>query len=240
MIELKNITYTVLDKETNKNKTILKDISIVFPKNKVTVITGHNGSGKSTMVKLIMGVLKATKGEILLNGENINEKTIDERAKSGITIAFQTPVRFKGVTVRDILNIASKSQNTVADACEYLGKVGLCAKDYLDRELDDSLSGGELKRIELAIALAKGGDVLLFDEPEAGIDLWSFDSLVGLFKELKDKTVIIVSHQRKLLENADYILLLDTQRDAILGKKKDVLPLLDSPKCRKLGGHIYE
>ncbi len=238
MIELKNVSYSVFDKDTGKNKEILKNINVVFPKNKVTVITGHNGSGKSTMIKLLMGVLRATSGEILLDGKNLNEMSIDQRAKMGITVAFQNPVRFKGLTVRDLLNLASKSKNSVVDACEFLAKVGLCAKDYVDRELDDSLSGGELKRIELAIALAKGGDVMLFDEPEAGIDLWSFDALVGLFKELKNKTVIIVSHQRKLLESADYILLLDTKKDAILGRRKDILPLLDSPKCRKLGGQI--
>lgn len=240
MIKLKNVSYKVLDKETGKEKYIIKDLSLAFPKNKVTIITGHNGSGKSTLIKLIMGVIQPTSGEILFGEKNINSFSVDERANLGITIAFQQPVKFKGLTVRDLLNLASKSNTNIPDACEFLAKVGLCAKDYIDRELDDRLSGGELKRIELAIALAKGGDVLLFDEPEAGIDLWSFDSLVDIFKELKNKTVIIVSHQKKLIDNADYILLLNSTKDAVIGKKKDMLPLLNSPKCRKLGGLIND
>lgn len=238
MIKLENLSYEVFDTETNKQKHILKNLNISFPENKVTVITGHNGSGKSTLIKLLMGIIKPTKGKIMLDDKILNDMPINERANLGITMAFQQPVRFKGLTVRDLLNIASKKQGKLSDACEYLAKVGLCAKDYIDRELDDSLSGGELKRIELAIALAKGGDILLFDEPEAGIDLWSFDSLVNIFKELKNKTVIIVSHQKKLLENADYILLLNSNKDAIIGKKKEMLELLEKPQCNKLGGLI--
>ena len=237
MIEFKNISYSVLD-ENGKEKSILKNINLSFPKNKVTCITGHNGSGKSTMIKLIMGILKPTSGEILYNGRNINNLNIDERAKLGLTIALQQPVKFKGLTVRNLLEIASKDKTTVSGACEYLAKVGLCAKDYLDRELDDSLSGGEVKRIEIALALAKGGEVLLFDEPETGIDLWSFDELVELFKAFKDKTVIVVSHQKKLLESADFILLLNNQEDAVIGKKKDILPKLEDKKCKRLGGGI--
>lgn len=240
MIKLRNVSYKVLDKETGREKYIIKDLSLDFPKNRVTIITGHNGSGKSTLIKLIMGVIQPTNGEILFGEKNINSLSVDERANLGITIAFQQPVKFKGLTVRDLLNLASKSSTNIPDACEFLAKVGLCAKDYIDRELDDRLSGGELKRIELAIALAKGGDVLLFDEPEAGIDLWSFDSLVNIFKKLKNKTVIIVSHQKKLIDNADYILLLNSTKDAVIGKKKDMLPLLNSPKCRKLGGLIND
>lgn len=238
MIKLENLSYEVFDTETNKQKHILKNLNISFPENKVTVITGHNGSGKSTLIKLLMGIIKPTKGKIMLDDKILNDMPINERANLGITMAFQQPVRFKGLTVRDLLNIASKKQGKLSDACEYLAKVGLCAKDYIDRELDDSLSGGELKRIELAIALAKGGDILLFDEPEAGIDLWSFDSLVNIFKELKNKTVIIVSHQKKLLENADYILLLNSNKDAIIGKKKEMFELLEKPQCNKLGGLI--
>ena len=238
MIKLKNVSYKVFDKQTGKEKYIIKDLTLDFPENKVTIITGHNGSGKSTLVKLIMGVIKPTSGEILFGDKMINDLSIDERAKLGITIAFQQPVKFKGLTVRDLLNLASKTQNKIPDACEYLAKVGLCAKDYIDRELDDKLSGGELKRIELAIALAKGGKIMLFDEPEAGIDLWSFDSLVSIFKQLKGKTVIIVSHQKKLIDNADYVLRVDSTKDTVLGKKKDMLPLLNSPKCRKLGGML--
>ena len=240
MIKLKNVSYKVFDKESGKEKYILNNLSLDIPENKVTIITGHNGSGKSTLIKLIMGIIKPTRGEILYGDKVLNPLSINERANLGISMAFQLPVKFKGLTVRDLLNLASKSNTKIPDACEYLAKVGLCAKDYIDRELDDRLSGGELKRIELAIALAKGGDVMLFDEPEAGIDLWSFDSLVEIFKELKHKTVIIVSHQKKLIDNADYILLLDSTKDAVIGKKKDMLPLLNSPKCRKLGGLIND
>ena len=238
MIKLENISYKVSDKETGKEKYILKNLNLEFPKNKVTVITGHNGSGKSTLIKLIMGIISPTSGKIYADGKDITSLSTSERANEGLTIAFQQPVRFKGLTVRDLLNLAIKKQGKLSDACEYLAKVGLCAKDYIDRELDDRLSGGELKRIELAIALAKGGDILLFDEPEAGIDLWSFDGLVNIFKELKNKTVIIVSHQKKLLDNADYILLLNNSHDAILGEKKEMLEILNKPQCNKLGGLI--
>lgn len=238
MIKLENISYKVSDKETGKEKYILKNLNLEFPKNKVTVITGHNGSGKSTLIKLIMGIISPTSGKIYADGKDITSLSTSERANEGLTIAFQQPVRFKGLTVRDLLNLAIKKQGKLSDACEYLAKVGLCAKDYIDRELDDRLSGGELKRIELAIALAKGGDILLFDEPEAGIDLWSFDGLVNIFKELKNKTVIIVSHQKKLLDNADYILLLNTSHNAILGEKKEMLEILNKPQCNKLGGLI--
>ena len=238
MIKLENISYKVSDKETGKEKYILKNLNLEFPKNKVTVITGHNGSGKSTLIKLIMGIISPTSGKIYANEKDITFLSISERANEGLTIAFQQPVRFKGLTVRDLLNLASKKQGNLSDACEYLAKVGLCAKDYIDRELDDRLSGGELKRIELAIALAKGGDILLFDEPEAGIDLWSFDGLVNIFKELRNKTVIIVSHQKKLLDNADYILLLNNSHDAILGEKREMLENLNKPQCNKLGGLI--
>lgn len=240
MIKLKNISYKVLDNKTGNEKYILKNLNLEFPKNKITVITGHNGSGKSTLVKLLMGINTQSTGDIFLNNKNINNLSISERANLGMTIAFQQPVKFKGLTVRDLLNLASKEQNKIPDACEYLAKVGLCAKDYIDRELDDKLSGGELKRIELAIALAKGGDVMLFDEPEAGIDIWSFDSLVNLFKDLKNKTVIIVSHQKKLLENSDYILLLNSSKDAIIGEREEMLKILEQPKCRKLGGVIND
>lgn len=240
MLELKDVSYKVIDNETGKEKYILKNLNIKFPQNKVTVITGHNGSGKSTLIKLLMGINNPSSGEVLLDDKKLNDLSINERANMGMTIAFQQPVKFKGLTVRDLLNLASKEQNKIPDACEYLAKVGLCAKDYIDRELDDRLSGGELKRIELAIALAKGGDVMLFDEPEAGIDLWSFDSLVNIFKELKNKTVIIVSHQKKLLESADYILLLNSNHDAVIGKKQEMLKLLEQPKCRKLGGLIND
>lgn len=240
MIKLENINYKVSDKETGKDKYILKNLNIEFPKNKVTVITGHNGSGKSTLVKLIMGIITPTSGKILADNKDITSLSISERANMGLTIAFQQPVRFKGLTVGDLISLASKKQKNLSDACEYLAKVGLCAKDYVSRELDDRLSGGELKRIELAIALAKDGDVLLFDEPEAGIDLWSFDGLVNIFKELKNKTVIIVSHQKKVIDNADYILLLNSSQNAVLGTREEMENKISSPQCNRLGGLIND
>ncbi len=236
MIELKNISFKVLDKDTGKERYILKNINISFPKNKVTVITGVNGSGKSTLIKLVMGVIQPTSGKILYDGQDITNMSIDQRANLGLTIAFQQPVKFKGLTVRDLLDTACKNDTNLHDACEYLSKVGLCAKDYVDREVDGTLSGGELKRIELAMALAKGGEVLLFDEPEAGIDLWSFDSLVNLFKNIENKTVIIVSHQKKILNSADYILLLNNTTGAVLGRADQMIDDIHNPKCSKLEG----
>lgn len=240
MIELKNINYSVIDKDTGEKRDILKDINLQLPENKIIVITGHNGSGKSTLVKLIMGIIKPTSGDIYYNNTKLNKLSITDRANIGITMAFQQPVRFKGVTVKDLLTLACKEETSVSMACEYMGQVGLCAKDYLDRELDDTLSGGELKRIELATSLCKGGDVLLFDEPEAGIDLWSFDGLVNLFSNQKGKTIIIVSHQKRLIEIADYILLLNSKSAPVLGPKKNMLHLLSEKQCKVLGGVVGE
>lgn len=241
MIEIKNLSYKV--SENGNEKYIIKDLSVCFPQGKITCITGHNGSGKSTLIKLIMGILQTECGEILFNGQKVNDLASNERAKLGITLAFQQPVRFKGLTVRDLISLAIKAKGedkevTVAEVCKYLSMVGLCAKDYIDRELDDTLSGGELKRIELAIAIAKGGEVFLFDEPEAGIDLWSFDGLVEVFKKLSGKTVIIVSHQKKILENADYILLLSEKEQAVFDKRENVILDLKNPQCHRLGGMI--
>ena len=236
MLELKNITYIVYDEKTNEERAVLKNINVKFPENKLTVITGQNGSGKSTLIKLIMGIISPTSGEIIYNGKNITNLSINERANLGITIALQQPVRFKGLTVKNLLDVASEKSNKISDACEYLSKVGLCAKNYLNRELDSTLSGGELKRIELAISLAKGGELYLFDEPEAGIDLWSFDSLVNLFKTLNDKTVIIVSHQEKIIEEADYLLIIENDGYK-MGKKDEIYSILKpEPICKKLGG----
>lgn len=236
MIRLKNITYTVKDNETGENRTILNNINVEFPANKITVITGHNGSGKSTLVRLIMGINKPTSGEIYMGDKKINNLSITERAQMGLTMAFQQPIKFKGITVKDILTIASGKELNLSTACEYLAQVGLCAKDYIDRELDDTLSGGELKRIELATSLCKGGDILLFDEPEAGIDLWSFDNLVSLFEKQRGKTIIIVSHQKRILEIADYILLLNSKESPILDKRSKLIDKLSSQKCNRLEG----
>lgn len=235
MIELKNICYSVI--EDGKEKQILKDINLQFEENKITAITGHNGSGKSTLIKLLMAIASPSSGKIFYNGKDITSLDTSYRANNGFTIAFQQPVKFKGLTVKDLINVASRKNNKVKDACQYLAEVGLCARDYLDRPLDDTLSGGELKRIELAIALAKGGEVFLFDEPEAGIDLWSFEGLISIFQKLKNKTVIIVSHQRKILEIADNIIILNANDSPIQGKAKTMIKQLESKNiCYKLSG----
>ena len=227
MIELKNICYSVTDEHSGKTNVILEDINLTFPDNSINVITGQNGSGKSTLIKLISGIETPTGGSILYNGEDITGKSITERAKMGFTTAFQNPIRFKGITVRKLLDIASDHNNNIAGLCDYLSVVGLCARDYIDREMNDSLSGGELKRIELAMAMAKNGGVFLLDEPEAGIDLWSFDSLTKLFTRLSGKTVLIVSHQRKIIDIADNIVLLDKSGAPVVGKREEMLPRIN-------------
>lgn len=233
MLELKNITYKVI--ENNKEKTILDNVSCVFSDNLVTAITGHNGSGKSTLTKIIMGIVKPTSGSVIYNGEDITDMSIDERARLGINYAFQLPITFKGMTVKELLDIASNEENSVPKACEYLSKVGICAKDYIERDYDKTLSGGELKRIELAMTIAKKGDTIIFDEPEAGIDLWSFERLNNLFDT--NKSYIVVSHQQRLLERADKILVLDSGKVKDYGDSKKVLKNLGKLACaRVLGG----
>lgn len=233
MLELKNIAYSVID-ENNKSIDILKNINLKFGKG-INVITGQNGSGKSTLVKLIMGINQQTEGKIIYNKTDISNLTIDERANLGFTIAFQQPIRFKGIKVKQLLDIASSKNNKLADICEYLSRVGMCAKDYVNRELDSTLSGGETKRIELAMALAKGGEVFLFDEPEAGIDLWSFDELINIFKALKNKTVIIVSHQEKIIEQANKVIVLDAD-EVKEYSKTEAIGKIKKLKCGRLGG----
>ena len=238
MLELKHICYDVDTDRPDKARRILSDVSLGFPKGTVTVITGHNGSGKSTLIKLIMGIDKPTSGRILFNGEDITDASVTERALKGMTIAFQQPVRFKGITVRNLLDAACRKTCTTVEACKYLYSVGLCAKDYIDRPVDDTLSGGELKRIELATALAKGGEVFLLDEPEAGIDLWSFDELVSVFEKLRDKTVVIVSHQSKILQAADRIVVLNSAAQPVVGSRDEILPSLTdvgAPYCMRGG-----
>lgn len=232
MLELKNISYSV----TGENGTadILKDINLKFNKG-INVITGQNGSGKSTLIKLIMGINQTTSGHIVYNGKDISHTNITERANMGFTMAFQQPVRFKGLTVKDLLDVASSKNNKLADACEYLSKVGMCAKDYINREIDNTLSGGELKRIELAMSIAKGGEVFLFDEPEAGIDLWSFDELISIFKGLKNKIIIIVSHQEKIIQQANKVVVLNGV-DVKEYTHVDALNTIKSLRCGKLGG----
>lgn len=225
MLEIKNFNYSVETQDIKKQ--ILSDISLTFKQGKIYVITGPNGSGKSTLVKLIMGILTQESGSIFLDGVDISEKSITQRANLGMTYAFQTPITFKGLKVKDLLQIAMKENATMGQMGAYLLQVGLCAKNYLDRPLDDKLSGGELKRIELAMALARQGRVNIFDEPEAGIDLWSFENLTNIFSSLKNSTNIIVSHQKKILEIADEIILLQGGRVKKVGNYEEILPLLE-------------
>ncbi len=233
MLKIENLSYLV--SVNNDGKDILKNINLDFLKGKIYVITGPNGSGKSTLVKLIMGILSPTEGKITFNGNDITNLKINERAKLGIAYAFQQPVTFKGLKVKDLLNIASNKENDFNTLCDYLSKVGLCAKDYINRPLDDKLSGGELKRIELAMVLARNASVNIFDEPEAGIDLWSFENLTKVFKELSS-TTIIVSHQTKILEIADTVILLKNGTVEKIGKYSEIKPYINSDMCGKLRG----
>lgn len=224
MLELKNICFSV--KEKGKVKEILKDINLKIEDDKFFVITGPNGSGKSTLAKIIMGINKPTRGTILLNGEDITNLNITERSKLGISFAFQQPVKFKGITVKRMIELATGSEISVGEACKYLSDVGLCARDYIDREVDGSLSGGELKRIEIATTVARKSKLTIFDEPEAGIDLWSFNSLIKTFKNLKSKYkcgFIIISHQERILDIADEIIVLSAGEIKTVGAKQEVL-----------------
>ena len=192
-------------------------------------ITGPNGGGKSTLAKVVAGIYTPTQGRILFNGEDITGLTITERARKGISFAFQQPVRFKGLTVKDLITLASGKNIGVPEACSYLSEVGLCAKDYIDREVDASLSGGELKRIEIATIMARGTALSVFDEPEAGIDLWSFSNLIQVFEQLHKKingSILIISHQERILNIADRIIVLADGRVVNDGPRKDVLPTL--------------
>ena len=206
MLELKNISFDVADDKGQKE--IIKNLSLTIDDHKFVVITGPNGGGKSTLAKLIAGIENPTEGQILLNGEDITGKSITERAKLGISFAFQQPVRFKGIRVLDLLRIAAGKELSVADACQFLSEVGLCARDYVHREVNASLSGGELKRIEIATVLARSTQLSVFDEPEAGIDLWSFQNLIKVFERMRETTngsIMIISHQERILDIADEI-----------------------------------
>ena len=224
MLELKNVSYF------RDNKQILDNISLKIDNSKLVAITGPNGSGKSTLAKIIMGILKPDSGSIFFDGKDITAMGITDRAKLGIGFAFQQPVKFKGLTVRDLIELSSGNTISVAEACNYLSDVGLCAKDYLNREVSNSLSGGELKRIEIAMLAAKKSKLTVFDEPEAGIDLWSFNSLISVFEkmhsEISDSSIVIISHQEKILNIADEIILLVDGKVQAVGQKEEVLPLL--------------
>ena len=227
MLELKNVTYEI-NEQGNKRK-VLDNVSCSFLSGEFVAVTGHNGSGKSTLTKVIMGITAPTSGEIWFNGVNITNLSITERANLGINYAFQQPVTFVGLTVKDLIDIATKKQNSIPEACKYLSRVGLCAKEYVNRTFDKTLSGGEQKRIELALALAKKGECLIFDEPEAGIDMWSFEKLNQLFSE--KQTRIIVSHQENLIKNADKILVLKNGKIEMFDHAQKVLKQLPSSVC---------
>ena len=227
MFELKNISFDVADDKGQKE--IIKNLSLTIDDHKFVVITGPNGGGKSTLAKLIAGIEKPTSGSILLNGEDITETSITERAKMGISFAFQQPVRFKGIRVLDLLRIAAGKNLSVADACQYLSEVGLCARDYVKREVNASLSGGELKRIEIATVLARSTQLSVFDEPEAGIDLWSFQNLIKVFERMRKITngsIMIISHQERILDIADEIVVIANGTISKQGPKDEILPEL--------------
>lgn len=228
MLELKNLSFSV--ESDGIKKEILHNLSLTIPDGKFVVITGPNGSGKSTLARLIMGIEKPSSGQIFFDGQDITALGVTERAKLGVSFAFQQPVRFKGIRVIDLLRLASGKQLGISEACDFLSEVGLCARDYIDREINSSLSGGELKRIEIATLLARQTRLSVFDEPEAGIDLWSFQNLIRIFenmcREIKDSSIVIISHQERILQIADEIILLSDGTIKQTGSVDEVLPQL--------------
>ena len=229
MIKLENICFT------RDNKKMLDNVNLTLDDNKFYVITGPNGSGKSTLAKILMGIIKPDSGRILVDNIDITNKSVTERSKLGIGFAFQTPVCFKGITVYDLLKIAMYKELTKNEACKILSEVGLCAKEYVDREVNHSLSGGELKRIEIATILAKEPKISIFDEPEAGIDLWSFNNLINIFNKLQEKnnsTTIIISHQERLINIADQIILMEKGKANIMNNK-NIKNIMHSKMCCK-------
>ncbi len=238
MLELKDVCFT------RDNKKILNNINLKIGTDKFVAITGPNGSGKSTLVKMIMGIEKPDSGEIIFDGKDITNLEINERAKLGISFAFQQPVKFKGITVYDLLKIASKRYITKKEACDVLSQVGLCAKEYVDREVNGSLSGGELKRIEIATVVLRNSKLTIFDEPEAGIDLWSFNNLIEVFenmRELVKGTTLIISHQERILNIADEVILMKRGKIEEIGSSKEILektikPTVKCCKVKKEGG----
>ncbi len=239
MLSIKDLKFDVDDGE--RRLGIIDGVDIDFPEGKFIVITGPNGGGKSTLARLIMGIEKPTSGRVLLDGEDITEKSVTERAKLGIGYAFQQPPRFKGMTVRRLMNIAAGRSLTRDECCGYLSRVGLCSAEYVDREVDASLSGGEVKRIEIATLMARNPSVAIFDEPEAGIDLWSFSMLVETFRKMQKETsgtVIIISHQERIMALADEIIVIADGKVAGRGPREELLPSLlkeFSQSCCKVG-----
>ena len=241
MLELRHVGF-----ETADNKEILHDVNLTVQERFVAV-TGPNGGGKSTLAKVIAGIYQPTSGQILLDGVDITHMSITERANLGLSYAFQQPVRFKGLRVKDLLSLAAGKDTDVNQACSYLSEVGLCARDYVDRELNDSLSGGELKRIEIAMVLARGTKLSIFDEPEAGIDLWSFQNLIRVFEKMYEQTrgsILIISHQERILNIADKIVVIKNGHVEKVGARADILPgLLGSadatnPACSVLADKV--
>ena len=227
MLELKNISFTA-ENEDGSAKEILKNVNLQIDE-RFVAITGPNGSGKSTVAKIIAGIYKPTAGKIYLDGEDITDLSITERAQKGISFAFQQPVRFKGITVRDLITLAAGKEISISEACAYLSEVGLCARDYINREINASLSGGEVKRIEIATVLARGTKVSVFDEPEAGIDLWSFSNLIQVFEKMHETingTILIISHQERILNIADKIIVVANGTVRAAGAKEEILPEL--------------
>ena len=226
MLELKNISFQAEDE--GKEIEILRDINLTI-ENQFVAVTGPNGSGKSTLAKIVAGILTPTEGQILLDGVDITDKSITERARLGIGFAFQQPVRFKGITVKDMLSIAAGRDTDISEICNMLSEVGLCARDYVNREINASLSGGELKRIEIAMIMARKSKVSIFDEPEAGIDLWSFQNLIRVFEKMHREiqgTILIISHQERILNIADQIVLLSDGRIEKVGSRDEIMPAL--------------
>lgn len=228
MLELQNLSFQVAD-DSEHQKEIIKDVNLTFPDHSFIAITGPNGGGKSTLAKLIMGIERPTAGRILFNGIDVTDMDITERAKAGISFAFQQPVRFKGIKVKDLISLAAGNQVKLSEVCDYLSKVGLCARDYIHRDVDASLSGGELKRIEIASIIARNTPLAVFDEPEAGIDLWSFNNLITVFEEMhrsSENSLLIISHQERILSIADEIVVLAGGRVQARGRREDILPEL--------------
>lgn len=228
MLELQNVSFQV--EGEHKKKEIIRDMNLSIENKKFVAITGPNGGGKSTLAKLIAGIERPTRGRILFDGKDITDLTITERAREGISFAFQQPVRFKGITVKDLIVLAAGNQKlTTLEACEYLSEVGLCARDYINREVDQSLSGGELKRIEIATVIARNTKLSVFDEPEAGIDLWSFQNLIKVFEKMhreKERSIVVISHQERILNIADEIIVIADGIVKSAGKKDEILPEL--------------
>lgn len=235
LLELKNISFR------RNNKQILDDINLKIDINKFIAITGPNGSGKSTLAKIIMGIEKPDSGSIIFNGQDITNLNISERAKIGLGFAFQQPVKFKGLTVKDLINISAGQDVNLGDACNFLSEVGLCAKEYINREVNGSLSGGELKRIEIAMLVAKNSKLTIFDEPEAGIDLWSFNSLIKVFEKMHtnyNSSILVISHQERILNIADKIVLLDSGKIVKIGTQDEIMPYVLNTNCKfKQGGN---